>query len=102
MFSHLTADTPGGGAPSVWVEGCVAAEAELERTIERLDDEAARGPSQLPGWSVGHTLTHLARNADSVVWRLGGAAKGERRDQYPGGLEQRQRADRGRCRALRS
>ena len=34
-------------------------------------------------------LTHIARNADSVVWRLEGAAKGELRDQYPGGLEQR-------------
>jgi maleylpyruvate isomerase len=34
-------------------------------------------------------LTHIARNADSVVWRLEGAARGELRDQYPGGLEQR-------------
>ena len=34
-------------------------------------------------------LTHVARNADSVVWRLEGAARGELRDQYPGGLEQR-------------
>jgi maleylpyruvate isomerase len=46
----------------------------------------------LPDWSVGHVLTHIARNADSVVWRLKGAARGELRDQYPGGLEQR-RAD---------
>jgi maleylpyruvate isomerase len=34
-------------------------------------------------------LTHIARNADSMVWRLEGAAKGELRDQYPGGLAQR-------------
>jgi maleylpyruvate isomerase len=38
---------------------------------------------------VGHVLTHIARNADSLVWRLEGAAKGELRDQYAGGLEQR-------------
>jgi maleylpyruvate isomerase len=38
---------------------------------------------------VGHVLTHIARNGDSVVWRLEGAADGELRDQYPGGLEQR-------------
>ena len=38
---------------------------------------------------MGHVLTHIARNADSVVWRLEGAARGELRDQYPGGLEQR-------------
>ena len=54
-----------------------------------LDDAGARAPSLLPAWSVGHVLTHIARNADSVVWRLEGAARGELRDQYPGGLEQR-------------
>ncbi len=43
-------------------------------------------------------LTHIARNADSVVWRLEGAARGELRDQYPGGLEQRQGRHRGRGR----
>ena len=37
-------------------------------------------------------LTHVARNADSVVRRLEGAARGELLDQYAGGLEQR-RAD---------
>jgi maleylpyruvate isomerase len=57
-----------------------------------LRDEQARSPSLLEGWSVGHVLTHVARNADSVVWRLEGAALGEVRDQYPGGLAQR-RAD---------
>ncbi len=82
-----------GGPPAPWIEGCLTAQAALEATIdELLDDEVARRPSRLPGWSVGHVLTHVARNADSVVWRLEGAARGELRDQYPGGLEQR-RAD---------
>jgi maleylpyruvate isomerase len=54
-----------------------------------LDDATARRASRLPGWSVGHVLTHIARNADSVVWRLEGAARGEQRDQYPGNLGQR-------------
>jgi maleylpyruvate isomerase len=71
------------------VKGCVAAQAALLHSVSGLDDETARGPSLLPGWSVGHVLTHLARNADSVVWRLEGAALGEVRDQYPGGLAQR-------------
>jgi maleylpyruvate isomerase len=61
----------------------------LLAAIADLTDDVARGPSRLPGWSVGHVLSHLARNADSVVWRLEGAALGELRDQYPGGLEQR-------------
>ncbi len=75
--------------PTALVDGCVAAHAALGASLDDLSDAAARGPSRLPGWSVGHVLTHIARNADSVVWRLEGAAQGELRDQYPGGLQQR-------------
>jgi len=78
-----------GGPPTEWVAGCVAAQAGLDTALVGLDDAAARRPSLLAGWSVGHVLTHIARNADSVVWRLEGAGRGELRDQYPGGLEQR-------------
>jgi maleylpyruvate isomerase len=78
-----------GGSPDAWVVGCVAAQEELDRALVGLRDEQARAPSLLPGWSVGHVLTHIARNGDSFVWRLEGAARGELRDQYPGGLEQR-------------
>jgi maleylpyruvate isomerase len=82
----------GSGPPSAWVTGCVTAQAALDTALAGLDDATARAPSLLPGWSVAHVLTHLARNADSVVWRLEGAALGEERDQYPGGVERR-RAD---------
>ncbi|MFD9907236.1 maleylpyruvate isomerase family mycothiol-dependent enzyme [Streptomyces sp. NPDC059063] len=37
-----------------------------------LDDTAAAGPSRLPGWTRGHVLTHLARNADALVNVLAG------------------------------
>jgi maleylpyruvate isomerase len=74
------------------VNGCVAAQGALDRSLVGLQDEQARARSFLPGWSVGHVLTHIARNGDSLVWRLEGAAQGELRDQYPGGLDQR-RAD---------
>jgi maleylpyruvate isomerase len=77
------------GAPTAWVSGCVAAQDALDASLRGLDDEAARAPSLLPGWSVGHVLTHIARNADSVVRRLEGAARGELLDQYAGGQEQR-------------
>ncbi len=76
-------------APALLVEGCVAAHATLLADIADLRDDVVRRPSRLPGWTVGHVLTHIARNADSVVWRLDGAARSELRDQYPGGLEQR-------------
>jgi maleylpyruvate isomerase len=79
------------GAPTAWIEGCGAAQTALLANLDDLRDDVARRPSRLPGWTVGHLLTHIARNADSVVWRLEGAAAGEVRDQYPGGLEQRTR-----------
>jgi maleylpyruvate isomerase len=38
----------------------------LRQTAARLSDQQAREPSRLPGWSRGHLLTHVARNADSL------------------------------------
>ncbi|MEW2084883.1 maleylpyruvate isomerase family mycothiol-dependent enzyme [Streptomyces sp. NPDC005283] len=32
-----------------------------------LDDAACAEPSRLPGWSRGHVLAHLSRNADALV-----------------------------------
>jgi maleylpyruvate isomerase len=37
----------------------------------------ARQPSLLPGWSRGHLLTHLARNADAMARTLAGTRRGE-------------------------
>jgi maleylpyruvate isomerase len=66
-------------------EGSRAAHARLLATLEGLDDATAAGPSQLPGWSVGHVLSHLARQADAHVRMLDAAAAGEVADQYDGG-----------------
>lgn len=89
MTSGVTGAGEGAGAPQEWIDGCLAAQAALGESVDGLDDATARSASSLPGWSVGHVLTHIARNGDSVVWRLEGAARGEVRDQYPGGVEQR-------------
>src|SRR5919206_1227017 len=59
-------------------------------TLSGLTDTAARRPSLLPGWTVGHVATHLARNADSHVRLLEAARRGEVADQYPGGAAQRE------------
>ncbi|MER7107647.1 maleylpyruvate isomerase family mycothiol-dependent enzyme [Streptomyces sp. NPDC000229] len=32
-----------------------------------LDDAAVTAPSRLPGWTRGHVLAHLSRNADALV-----------------------------------
>ena len=60
------------------------------RSSARLDDRTARQPSRLPDWTVGHLVTHLARNADSFTWILEGCVAGEHRVQYPGGNERRE------------
>jgi maleylpyruvate isomerase len=75
--------------PSTSISGCRRAQAALLVTIGDLSEAQCRAPSLLPGWSVGHVLTHIARNADSVVRRLDGAARDEVVDQYPGGYESR-------------
>lgn len=53
--------------------------------IEGMTDPQVRAPSPLPGWTVGHVLAHLARNADSHVRRAEAAARDEIIDQYEGG-----------------
>ncbi len=64
------------------VAGCLAAHRHLLGTIEHLGDGDVRRPSRLPGWTVGHVLTHIARNADGLGRMLDGAAVGEARPMY--------------------
>ena len=71
------------------VTGATAAHARLLDGLGGLADERCASPSRLPGWSVGHVLTHLARNADSHVLMLQAAMDGRVAAQYPGGVEQR-------------
>jgi maleylpyruvate isomerase len=71
--------------PTELSEGVRVAHERLHVTVAGVGDETARRPSRLPGWTVGHVLTHLARNADSVVRRLSGAAEGRTVEQYEGG-----------------
>jgi maleylpyruvate isomerase len=75
--------------PAAAIELCRAAHARLVARVERINDEQARLPSRLPGWTVAHVLTHLARNADGHVRRLEGALRGEDVPRYPGGPAQR-------------
>ena len=63
-------------------EDVAAATARLLDTVHRLDDAAVSGPSRLPGWTRGHVLTHLARNADGCVNLLTWARTGAETPQY--------------------
>jgi len=69
--------------------GVRSAHARLLGTIADLTDAHARQPSLLPDWSVGHVLTHIARNADGLTHMVEEAGRGVIGDQYPGGMAQR-------------
>ena len=65
--------------PDADIAGATAAHGRLLAAIERLTDADVAQASLLPGWTVGHVLTHLARNADSHVRMLEAAGDGARR-----------------------
>jgi maleylpyruvate isomerase len=52
---------------SAQISGVDAATDHLLRTVDGLTDHQAREPSLLPGWTRGHVLTHVARNADALI-----------------------------------
>ncbi|MGB2570541.1 maleylpyruvate isomerase family mycothiol-dependent enzyme [Micromonospora citrea] len=58
------------------------ATARLLRTAASLDAAAVAAPSLLPGWTRGHVLAHLARNADGFVNLLTSARTGEQLPMY--------------------
>jgi len=65
--------------------------AASHRGLEAMLDDHADGldvaaPSLLPNWTIGHVLSHLARNADSMTRALAAAERGEVVDRYPGGV----------------
>lgn len=78
-----------GTRPDRYLEAVAAAHARLLDELADVDDDTTRRPSLLPGWTVGHVLTHLARNADGLRGMFEAARRGEVADQYPGGAAQR-------------
>ncbi len=52
-------------------------------SVGALDPSAVGEPSLLPGWTRGHVLTHLARNADGYGNLLAWARTGEETPMYP-------------------
>lgn len=73
------------------VETCAAAHQKLLALADGFSDADLRGPSLLPGWSRGHVLNHLRRNAAAFTGMCAAAMAGEQGMQYPGGMEQRNR-----------
>ncbi|MDI3421373.1 maleylpyruvate isomerase family mycothiol-dependent enzyme [Streptomyces luteolus] len=44
----------------------------LLTAVGKLDNAAVAAPSRLPGWTRGHVLAHVSRNADALVNVLAG------------------------------
>lgn len=74
------------------VAGVAGAHQVLLAHLDRLADDGydAATPSLLPGWSAGHLLSHIARNAEGLQRIVDGAARGESAEMYPGGFAQRE------------
>jgi maleylpyruvate isomerase len=64
---------------SWWTDG----ERHFGTALGRLVDEEFDRPSLLPGWTRGHVLAHVARNADSVRNLLTWARTGVETPAYP-------------------
>ena len=66
------------------VVGPISAATEaLVVTTEKLDDGALHAPSLCPGWTRGHVLAHVARNADALANLLNWANTGIETPMYP-------------------
>lgn len=63
-------------------EGCAEAHDRLLQTVGALTDSDVRRDSLLPGWTVGHVLNHLRRNAEGFTAMARAAARGDVGDQY--------------------
>lgn len=69
--------------------GATRAHGAVIADLRDLGDDQVSRPSLLPGWTVGHVATHIARNADGHADMLEAALRGEIAPMYPGGREQR-------------
>jgi maleylpyruvate isomerase len=74
---------------------------ELLRTVADLDPAVVSTPSLLPGWTVGHVLTHIARNADGQTNLLTWARTGVETPMYPTPTARAEGIEAGAARPLR-
>jgi len=60
-----------------------AATERLLATVRRFADADLAAPSLCPGWTRGHVLAHVSRNADALVRLVTWAASGIETPMYP-------------------
>jgi maleylpyruvate isomerase len=94
--------TPEMTAPADPVAAAAELSARLDGATQRLlhtaaglHDEQAREASLLPGWSRGHVLAHLARNADALRNLLIWARTGVVTPMYPNASDRNEQIEAG-------
>ena len=65
------------------IDALDASQQRLTDDLQAMADVDPATPTALPGWTVGHVMTHIARNADSTIRMIAGLA------QYWKGVESR-------------
>src|SRR5438477_11561367 len=77
--------------PTPYLLGMRASTADLLTALGALhwSDADVAAATLCPGWTRGHVLTHIARNADGISDTLAGALRGEIVLRYPDGPEGR-------------
>ncbi|MDR6437494.1 maleylpyruvate isomerase [Paenarthrobacter nicotinovorans] len=64
----------------------------LTRLLTKLDDSSVAEPSELPGWTRGHVLAHVAGISKAMARQLEYARRGESIELYDGGMDGRNKA----------
>jgi maleylpyruvate isomerase len=69
------------------LQGVRASTADLMAGLDAVawSDADVAAPTLCTGWTRGHVLTHIARNADGITSTLAGALRGEIVPRYPDG-----------------
>jgi maleylpyruvate isomerase len=77
------ADTPTAGSTAIpHLQEMVVGTTRYLGALGGLSDDAMQGRSLLPGWTRGHVVTHLSRNADAFCNLLHWAETGEPQYMY--------------------
>jgi len=71
-----------GFDPAAELDVVNAATGRLVTSVSALEHSDIGRPSRLPGWTVGHVLAHVARNADGLCNLLGWARTGTETAMY--------------------
>lgn len=64
----------------------------LHDELGGFTDDSVAAPSELPGWTRGHVLAHIAGIADALARQAELARRGEQADLYDGGMPARDAA----------